>query len=162
MSTRMPPMLDFVLLIGTDAKEVSSSEAHHRVRTSPLWDGRVERVQQRLLDLESYLGEGDLRSVSRLAWSEMFEMHSLFHTSSEPFTYWEPGSIQALRWLSSYVGRGDRPPIITMDAGANVHVLVPQSEKEHWLQALTEHFRDWRILVDSQGEGASLMTGDRK
>ena len=125
----MPALSDIVLIIGRSAKSVSSSEAHALVRTSPLWEGRTERVAARLGALESAFSEGDLIEVSRIAWAETWEMHSLFHTSAEPFTYWEPGSVRALQWLRPWIAHGganhdEVPPIVTMDAGANVHVLV--------------------------------------
>jgi diphosphomevalonate decarboxylase len=154
--TGMPEMTDLVVVVGAEAKSVSSSEAHSRVATSPLWDGRVERAGQRLRDLEAALGEGDLRQVSRIAWSETWEMHSLFHTCSEPFTYWEPGTVAVLRWLMPHL-KDSLAPIVTMDAGANVHVLVPTSVASNWAERLEEAFPEYPILRDAQGVGAVLI-----
>lgn len=156
--TAMPAMTDFVILIGTKPKEVSSSDAHSLVRTSPLWEGRAERVTQRLRMMEAALGEGNLPLVSRIAWSEMWEMHSLFHTCADPFTYWEPGSIQALKWLASFVQHAEGiPPIVTMDAGANVHVLVPTQQAALWRDRFAQGLPGYPLLEDRQGSGASVL-----
>lgn len=158
---KLPPLTDFVLLIGDQPKDVSSSEAHLRVKTSPLWEGRTERVAERLRSLEAALGDGDLAEVSRIAWAEMWEMHSLFHTSADPFTYWEPGSVAALRWLIPWMSpsnaRDVASPIVTMDAGANVHLLVPTSEAPAWRHRIETAFPSLRILEDREGSGAEIL-----
>lgn len=155
--TAMPELSDLVLVIGKSAKSVSSSQAHALVRTSPLWEGRVDRVASRLRSLEAALGEGDLSEVSRIAWAETWEMHSLFHTCADPFTYWEPGSIRALQWLRPWIAQGPASPIVTMDAGANLHVLVPSESRAEWLARLKAAFPSTELLWDSQGRGARLL-----
>jgi diphosphomevalonate decarboxylase len=170
LSTRMPAMTDFVLVVSRRPKLVSSSDAHQLVRTSPLWDKRAERVASRIAELEAALGKGDLRAVARVAWTEMWEMHSMFHTCAEPFTYWEPGSIQALNLLAPLVNnvllsKSDRSPIgtpiVTMDAGANVHVLVPTAKAPEWRVMLKDNFPNWEILEDGQGDGAAIVDLER-
>jgi len=151
----MPSLSDFILLIGTGPKHVSSSAAHEKVKTSPLWEARTERVASRLQALEAALGEGSFSDVARISWAEMWEMHSLFHSCAEPFSYWEPGSIEALQWLHSL---GVDRPIVTMDAGANVHILVPTEQEKEWSRRLHARFPAWKILTDRQGEGASQIT----
>lgn len=153
----MPAMSDLVLVVGRSAKTVSSSEAHARVRSSPLWQGRAERAASRLRELESALAAGDVATVSRIAWSESWEMHSLFHTASEPFTYWEPGSVAVLRGLAPRIGQGPDAPIVTMDAGANVHVLVRSERRDEWIQRLRGEFPGLDVLWDDQGPGARLL-----
>jgi diphosphomevalonate decarboxylase len=158
IETRMPELVDIVLLIAAGPKLVSSSQAHAQVTTSPLWDGRVERVVHRLETVEAALGEGDLNTLARTAWAEMWEMHSLFHTCSEPFTYWEPMTIEALNWLSPHLRVGN-PPIVTLDAGPNVHVLVPLSDAGEWEQRIRTRFPRLPLLIDTQGRGARIERG---
>lgn len=143
----------FVVLIRTEPKQVSSSSAHERVRTSPLWQGRVERVHERVKNLRKALTQGDLSQVSRIAWSEAWEMHSLFHTSDEPFSYWEPGTLEGLQWFAPQM-MGARPPIVTLDAGPNIHVIVDEADKLQWREKLREHFKGYVVLEDQQGYGA--------
>jgi diphosphomevalonate decarboxylase len=154
--TRMPKMAHFVILISSEAKSVSSSEAHLRVAASPLWEGRTERVGERIRNLLSALGEGDVATVSRIAWTEAWEMHSLFHTSADPFTYWMPGTVEALRMLAPHVA-SSKPPIVTMDAGPNVHVSVPAESRAHWHTLLESAFGANRVLMDEEGKGAELI-----
>jgi diphosphomevalonate decarboxylase len=158
VQTAMPEMAHFVVVVSRTEKKVSSSQAHQMVKTSPLWNGRVERVTDRFHHLKAALAVGDITEVSRLSWTEMWEMHSLFHTANPAFTYWEPGTIHALRSFAEDI-LSDNPPIITLDAGPNVHVLVPQAERTRWLKTLTERFGSEALLSDSQGYGAEILNG---
>jgi diphosphomevalonate decarboxylase len=152
----LPPLTDLVLVISSHPKAVSSSEAHARVRTSPLWEGRVERANARAFSLAAALSGGDLSEASRIAWSEMWEMHSLFHTASQPFSYWHPGTLEALQWLEPRM-TGPAAPIVTLDAGPNVHLLVPTMDAPHWRARLKERFPDFAVLQDQAGAGAAIV-----
>jgi diphosphomevalonate decarboxylase len=162
---RTPTLAHFVVVVSADAKEVSSSEAHAMIKTSPLWAGRVERVGVRLKALRHALSKGELHSISQIAWADSWEMHSLFHTAERPFTYWQPGSVRVLRALKPLVEgmQTANPvvtpivtPIVTMDAGPNVHILVPEEQREAFRKQLLILFSDLRILEDGEGRGAVL------
>lgn len=153
VQTQMSPMTDLVILISSTGKEVSSSQAHSWVQSSPLWQGRVDRASQRLATLEGALARGNGATVSDLAWTEFWEMHSLFHTCPTPFTYWEPETLRVLKYFSRI--RGDA--IVTMDAGANVHVLIPSSEAEQWKARIQAAFPRLPILEDQEGKGADIL-----
>ena len=155
----MPAMVDLVLLAGREEKEVSSSEAHRRVLGSPLWQGRVERAEKRIELVERAIYQGDLAALARVVWEESWEMHSLFHTSVPPFTYWLPRSLEILRYFAPHVtGAGDlAPPIVTMDAGPNVHVLVPESAASVWRARIESAFPGLEILQDRAGLGAEPL-----
>lgn len=152
----LPKFSDIVIVIDAKEKEVSSSEAHLRVPSSPLWNGRAERANHRAKVLHLALQEGHTREIARLAREEMMEMHSLFHTSEEPFTYWTPGTLEVFRWLK---GRSiaNIKPIITMDAGPNIHLLIPESAATEWVSALKSAFGQFDILEDIQGTGVRIV-----
>lgn len=155
----LPPLAHFVLLISSEPKQVSSSQAHARVKGSPLWSGRVARATARLTELEAALKAGDLAAVSRISWREAWEMHSLFHTAAEPFTYWKPGTIAALEWLEAFV-RSSSPPIVTMDAGPNVHVTVRLDDAADWRLRFVERFGAQSLLEDRPGSGAVILEAE--
>lgn len=157
--SQLPELAHFVLLISGASKAVSSSEAHVFVKTSRLWEGRVARVTVRLSQLEEALSSGDFNRVAQIAWGEAWEMHSLFHTSTFPFSYWEPGTVEALRFLGPFVN-GPNPPIVTLDAGPNPHLIVKASEKEEWKARLKEKFPRFQLLEDQTSLGAEVFKGE--
>ncbi|MDR3607942.1 MAG: hypothetical protein P4M08_11260 [Oligoflexia bacterium] len=161
MESQLANLAHFVVVVSDAQKAVSSSQAHALIKTSPLWQGRVERVNARLRDLRRSLRENNFNAIARLAWGEAWEMHSLFHTCAEPFTYWQPGTIEVLHELSRAM-KGANPPIATMDAGPNVHILVPESSRAEWRKRLHETFRGTRVLEDGEGRGARILTEPRQ
>lgn len=156
VESRFPEMAHFVVVVSAGEKKISSSEAHLRVKTSPLWSGRIERAGDRFEKTRRAIESGDVAAVSRLAWNEMWEMHSLFHTSSDPFTYWEPQTIDALHFLGEFL-KSSQPPIVTLDAGPNVHLLVAEADRRVWRDRLIEKFGKNQLLEDGQGTGAEVL-----
>jgi diphosphomevalonate decarboxylase len=157
VSTRqMPEMAHFVLLIRKEPKAVGSSEAHLRVQSSPLWSGRPERAEQRVGQVRDAIERGDIQRIALETWREAWEMHSLFHTSAEPFTYWEPGTVQGLHFFSQFMNDSE-PPIVTLDAGPNIHVIVPLQKRSLWREKLKKEFPECTVLEDTHGQGAKFV-----
>lgn len=124
----LPPLVDLVAVMDEGFKKVSSSEAHRRVPTSPLFSGRVARASERLAKLEEALTAGNYRVVAEISWAELWDMHSLFHTAVPPFFYLAPATLSVLRWAEERWEKTGHGPITTIDAGPNVHCLVPAAE----------------------------------
>jgi diphosphomevalonate decarboxylase len=113
-----------VILVEESRKEVSSSEAHRRVTSSSLFAGRVERAEKRLMELTNSLKAGMWKEACELCWAEFWDMHALFETSRPQFGYMQPGTLAALNKMRSIWSEEGDGPMVTMDAGANVHVLL--------------------------------------
>ena len=156
-SSRLPDMAHFVVVVSSGEKAVSSSDAHQRVKSSPLWEGRAERAGERFARARLAIESGDRAGLAKLAWNEMWEMHSLFHTAQEPFSYWNPGTIDGLHYFGAFL-REEEPPIVTLDAGPNIHVIVPGQERDPWRDRLLARFGKEHLLEDSQGRGAEILS----
>ena len=117
--------VDFILLLETGVKEVSSSEAHDRVRTSPRFPGRDERVRARLSQVRAGLSGSGGSDLPGVVLDEAIDMHELFHTSVPPFRYWNS---ESEAWIARIrEGAADLPSrnaILTFDAGANAHLCL--------------------------------------
>jgi diphosphomevalonate decarboxylase len=144
----MHGLLHQVIVVESGVKAVSSSEAHRRVTTSPLFPGRVERAERRLAELMELLRSGveakeSWRKSYEIIWDEFMDMHSLFETSTPAFNYMTAQTHLVLKYFENlWQMRGDGP-WVTMDAGANVHVLyradqaqLAQEVREHWANTL--------------------------
>lgn len=136
VESKLPELVDLVAVFESGYKKVSSSQAHQRVRTSPLFAERGARVQKRFEGLKAALAQGDFQKTAEISWAELWDMHSLFHTSEPPFSYFAPGTIRVLQWAEELWEKEGRGPITTIDAGPNVHVLVPTTDRAHYRQAL--------------------------
>lgn len=156
LPSKIGPVVDHVLVVDREPKAVGSSQAHERVRTSPLWSGRPERALQRCFLVKEALAVGNWAELCRHVWQEAWEMHSLFHTATPPFSYWKPQSVAVLNALEPLVN-SSKPPLVTMDAGPNVHVLVPEADAPEWAQRLRDLFPSVELLSDRCGEGAHVL-----
>ncbi len=149
-------LVDLVLVVDDQPKLVSSSDAHLRVTTSPLWNGRVQRAEDRLSQIRSALQQGSLESLAQLAWAEAWEMHSLFHTAQPPFSYWTGRTMELLQWFSHH--QTDRRfPVLTLDAGPNIHLLARKADCLGWKERLQCAFPSLTFLSSESGAGAEVL-----
>ena len=119
-----PRLSHDLIVLEESHKLVSSSEAHLLVRESSQFVGRLERVDQRMRDLYLSFAGGDWELLAQTVWDEFWDMHTLFHTCMPPFFYMTADSLAALQniqRISAEFGQGR--PLITMDAGPNIHLL---------------------------------------
>lgn len=119
-----------VIVISHQEKEVSSREAHARIHTSKLFPTRDKRAEQNLKTLLSALEEQDWQSAYQICWREFQDMHQLFATCQTPFSYITEQSRMALELLQDLWQRQGDGPIVTMDAGPNIHLLYRPDQKE--------------------------------
>jgi diphosphomevalonate decarboxylase len=130
-----------VILVEDAKKTVSSSAAHSLVTKSSLFPGRIERAELRLQQLTKSLSAQDWQQSFRTVWAEFWDMHALFATCEEPFMYMTAGSQLVLEEILQYWKDQGQGPLVTMDAGANVHFLWKEDQREaafaqkkHWEQ----------------------------
>ena len=131
-----------VVVVEDTIKSVSSSEAHKRVTSSLLFNGRPERAETRLRSLRQALIAERWSEAFELAWSEFWDMHALFETSQPAFGYMTAGSLAVLNRLRQVWQETGDGPLVTMDAGPNVHLLIRPDQ----LAQASEWLRDWRCL----------------
>ncbi|MGE0634499.1 MAG: diphosphomevalonate/mevalonate 3,5-bisphosphate decarboxylase family protein [Pseudobdellovibrionaceae bacterium] len=124
-------LLHQAVVVEDHKKIVSSSEAHLRVPSSALFRGRPERAQERLASLLQSLKNQEWRNSFELCWAEFWDMHGLFETAAPPFSYMTPESVFVVRKAQQFWHDAGTGPLITMDAGANVHMLwLPEHMSE--------------------------------
>jgi diphosphomevalonate decarboxylase len=117
-------LLHQVVVVDQEIKAVSSSEAHRRVTSSRLFEGRPERADQRVRELVAALKAKNWREAFEITWAEFWDMHALFETSQPSFGYMTAGSLEVLRLVRERCwDRSGMGPLVTMDAGPNVHLL---------------------------------------
>jgi len=127
-----------VALVETGKKRVSSSDAHKRVTSSLLFSGRTERAEVRLGQL---LGQNlTWEEIYQLCWTEFWDMHALFETSNPHFGYMTCRSLEVLSLARNFWTTYQDGPVVTMDAGANVHFIF-QSRQTSLLSNLQDQLK---------------------
>ncbi len=119
-----------VIVVSSQEKKVSSSEAHKRVKTSPFYFNRSERAEEHLKLLLDAFRLEDWRRIYEICWREFQDMHNLFSSCTEPFSYISKSSLDILKILESKWNEEGDGPIVTMDAGPNIHLLYRADQAE--------------------------------
>jgi diphosphomevalonate decarboxylase len=119
-----------VIIISHEVKQVSSSIAHELIQTSPDYIERPNRARQNLTLLLEALQTKNWQAAYNICWQEFQDMHALFLNCSKPFTYINERTKDVLNHLQELWSREGDGPIITMDAGPNIHTLYRPDQTE--------------------------------
>ncbi len=119
-------------VVVTDAKKkkVSSSLAHKNVKSSLLYQGREQRARIRLGLMIQAFNNLDWPALFELSWAEFWDMHSLFETSNPSFGYMNADTFAVLTKVKEIWRKIGDGPVVTMDAGPNVHLLFRKEQKQ--------------------------------
>ncbi len=123
-------LIHHVVVVSKEKKLVSSSEAHQRVASSLLFADRPQRATKRLDLLLKAFAQQDWLRIKQLVWQEFWDMHALFETAEISFRYITENSYKVLLMLENFWHEHHDGPVITLDAGPNIHLLFrPDQQK---------------------------------
>ncbi|MDR2724431.1 MAG: hypothetical protein LBB25_04530 [Holosporaceae bacterium] len=142
-----------LLLIDRKPKIVSSSEAHERVKSSPLFPERPKRAEKRLADLVNALNNNKWNDAYQICWEEFYDMHALFHTSFPGFSYIQPKTNTILQEVGKFYITNHDGPLVTIDAGPNIHLL--------WRQDQSEQRRQLKEIIFSKDKKVKFLCMDK-
>lgn len=130
-----------VIVVSSDKKLISSSQAHSIVKTSLLYSDRKIRAEKRLADLLQSFKQQDWQKSYEIIWQEFHDMLALFETAEKPFSYLKLSSYFVLDVLRDYWETHHDGPLITMDAGPNIHLLF-RDDQAKMAEMLSQAFRE--------------------
>ena len=125
-----PELIHQVILIKSEPKKISSSEAHRLIETSPIFAKRMKTVELKLDDLVTAMACKDWKVAYEIVRDEFIEMHELFHTCEKPFSYMQDESKQIIAEVDAHWQQHGDGPMITMDAGPNIHLVYRPDQAE--------------------------------
>lgn len=142
-------LLHMVVMSDSERKKVSSSQAHKNVQTSLLYKGRNERASLRMGLLIDAMIDNNWKNAFEICWNEFWDMHALFETSTPSFGYMNSGAMTILDHAKSIWRRIGDGPLVTMDAGPNVHLLF-RKEQMSMAKSLKQKYTDlgFKVFAD--------------
>lgn len=155
---------DYVLLVETGSKSVSSTAGHSLMQEHPFAPSRFKQAHKNLSKLYPILKEGNLDDFGQLVESEALTLHAMMMTSNPYFILMKPNTVHILNKVWRYRMDTKNPLFFTLDAGANVHLLFPE-EIEHSVsdfvkEALTPHLKNGQYICDHVGDGPKQLKAD--
>ena len=156
---------DTILLVHKGQKQVSSTVGHDLMHGHPYAEKRFQQALQNLDGLKPIFASGDLEGFIKLVESEALILHAMMMTSMPYFILMKPDTLEIINKIWSYRERTKTPICFTLDAGANVHVLYPESVKEKAIQfiqdELVAHCEKGHHICDRNGNGAKKINGKK-
>lgn len=137
-----------VILCDESIKAVSSSQAHTQVLSSDLFSGRPDRAEKRYLELTKALKTNNWNQAFEICWNEFWDMHLLFHTAKPAFMYMNAQSQSVLTKLLLMWQQSGDGPIVTMDAGSNIHLLYRQDQINLYKEMIKLFNKDYALWTD--------------
>ena len=128
-----------VILVSHAEKKIGSGQAHQLIKTSPLYQGRNERASNNLKQLLQAFELQSWEEAFNITWREFHDMHSLFSSSTPSFHYMTPTSKKVLKRLQDLWHHHGDGPLVTMDAGPNIHLLYRDDQYELAQQFKSDH-----------------------
>ena len=152
---------DTILLVDKGEKVVSSTVGHNLMHGHPFAEKRFEQANDNLSKLSEILQNGDLKAFVNLVESEALTLHAMMMTSNPYFILMKPNTLQIIDSIWKFREQTGSNVCFTLDAGANVHVLFPEKEKELVNDFITRELVQFcqknEYICDSVGLGAKQM-----
>ncbi|MEN8187707.1 MAG: diphosphomevalonate decarboxylase [Bacteroidota bacterium] len=152
---------DTILLVDKGEKQVSSTVGHNLMHEHPFAKQRFDQADENISRLSEILQNGDLTAFVNLVESEALTLHAMMMTSNPYFILMKPNTLKIIEKIWGYRQNNDSNICFTLDAGANVHVLFPEREKEKVNTFITNELLVFcqknQYICDSVGNGARLM-----
>ena len=149
---------DTILLVDKGEKQVSSSVGHNLMHNHPFAERRFEQAHENLDKLISVFESGNLEGFITIVESEALTLHSMMMTSIPYFILMKPNTLEIINRIWKFRNETKIPVCFTLDAGANVHVLYPESMKESVLQLIKTELvgfcQNGHYICDQIGVGA--------
>lgn len=120
---------DAILIVEKEPKKVSSSVGHSLMNNHPFAENRFLQADKRVERLKNVLSSGDLSEFIHIAESEALTLHAMMMTSEDYYLLMKSGTLIAIEKIIEFRKETKIPVCFTLDAGPNVHVLYPGSEK---------------------------------
>lgn len=152
---------DTILLVDKGQKVVSSTVGHNLMHNHPFAEQRFSQAHDNIEDLKIALKQGDLKTFTKIVESEALTLHAMMMTSNPYFILMKPNTLNIIEKVWEFRAKHDLNLTITLDAGANVHLLYPKNETEKAMElikgTLVDFCENKGYICDEVGKGSELI-----
>ena len=153
---------DSILLVDKGVKQVSSTVGHDLMIGHPFAVPRFDQAQDHMSRLISILKKGDLESFIEIVEKEALSLHAMMMTSDPYFILMKPNTLKIIEKIWAFRKSTGCHICFTLDAGANVHVLFPNKDKElvdEFIDSeLAGYCQNNQFIQDHVGLGANSIS----
>ena len=152
---------DVILLVDKDEKQVSSTVGHNLMHDHPFAQERFKQANSNMRMMKDILTTGDLDAFIALVEGEALTLHAMMMTSQPYFILMRPNTLEIINRIWEFRKTTGSKACFTLDAGANVHLLFPENEKDKVYEfiknELVVYCQNGHYLCDNVGQGAKQL-----
>lgn len=152
---------DTILLVDKGQKQVSSTVGHNLMLNHPFAEQRFGQAHENLSKLKAIFTSGNLNYFIKVVESEALTLHAMMMTSMPYFILMKPNTLRIIHKIWEFRASSKTHVCFTLDAGANVHVLYPENEKEEVYQFIKDELvafcENGQYICDRIGFGAKKV-----
>jgi len=153
---------DTILLVDKGQKQVSSTVGHGLMHNHPFSDARFTQANSNLSKLKSVLQLGDLIEFNKIVETEALTLHAMMMSSDPYFLLVRPNTIAIIEKVWAFRDKHQLNMTITLDAGANVHLLYPEAQKQAVIDFIKSELvvfcENGAYICDSVGLGPKQLS----
>ena len=158
--TEFKNLHDAILLVSAKEKSLSSSKGHSLMNKHPFAAGRILQADNHLAFFKKSLIEGDFDLLAVTSETEALSLHALIMSSEGGEVLLQPQSIELINRIR-LARKSGLKVFFTIDAGPNIHLIYPESEKINTEKFIYQELHDicdkTKIIFDKSGKGATKI-----
>ena len=152
---------DTILLVDKGEKKVSSTLGHKLMLGHPFAESRFAQAKDNMSRLIAVLKNGELDSFIDIVEREALSLHAMMMTSDPYFILMKPNTLEIINRIWKFRELSGCHICFTLDAGANVHVLYPEKDKNKVMEFIEKELaifcQNDQYIHDKVGNGAKLL-----
>lgn len=149
---------DFVVIVSEQEKKVGSADGHKLARTSPLFETRIKvNLPTRLKAVLHALETKDIKLLGETIEQEARELHQVALTSTPSIVYATNQTHELIDQVIPDWRRQGIPAYFTLDAGPNVHVIVPGGNPADTIRQ-NLHQLPYQFIENQPAPGARVIS----
>ncbi len=148
---------DTIIILNKQEKKVSSTAGHALMHRHPFAKARFEQAFENHFLLQSSLKKGNWNEFIPLVETEALSLHAMMMTGTPAYFLMEANSLIVLEKIRNFRETKNVSCCFTLDAGPNIHLLYPETERELILEfidkELNPSLEKVEFIHDSIGGG---------
>lgn len=148
---------DVIIIVTRKEKAVGSADGHKIAHTSPIFKKRVnQNLPRRTAAILKALKNKDIELLGKTIEEEALELHEVARTSTPPIEYLLEETKRIIGKLIPQWRKEGIPVYFTLDAGPNVHAILPGKYEKQLLSKIKKELPGVELIINKPGEGARL------
>jgi diphosphomevalonate decarboxylase len=150
-------IVDIIAIVNVGPKNIPTSEGQKSAKSSPFFLTRLEKIQDKIMEIKRYLQQKDFKSFGELIESEALELHAIMLTATPGLIYWLPGTISVMRQVQK-LRRVGLQVYFTVNTGQDIHLICQKKDAKR-VSELVKGIPEVRdIIINLPAKGAHLSS----